>query len=507
MGAKMLDFVEVSFICKGNFIPKLQDIFKDDDDFGNFRLLMPSILNNLLERLKENVWFVIERPYVDRHFRDTYYSFFSSKFKKIGRNCIRVHIFEGEVTENDLLNKAIKLNDRYLGFFIIRPLMHRILGRSLISPEAFLTNNFVCCLTKERVSLLGRNLTVYGFPHIAQDTETHTCAESALWSYIEYFGSKYSQYKPLLPSKIIKTLLDNTEHRILPSIGLTEKELAKCLNDNGFQCQIYDYATYSGKILFFRLLRIYVESGIPLLLVLANEKDAHAVLVIGHEMDESFYDAGKYFNHPWEDPWVDTSFADRKMVFIDDNWPPYQIADISKPTAHYDEKMNDMSVRSFIVALPVHVFLVAEKAYDLVSKIFKDQEIGLQRFGGKWITRLLLTGSQSFKDFLSNTDNKMVDEIRPFLLYLSLPKFIWLCEIYKIDNFYPEGYCSGLLLIDPTSNGKSLTPILFYAIETKLFEHDGGGWKEAENIVPFKMSTYKNNLKGEWSEWQNGITG
>jgi hypothetical protein len=503
----MLDFLDVSFVCKDGFISKLQEIYKDDDDFGNMKLLIPSQLDGLLKQLKQNIWFVIERPYVDRHYRDTYYTFFSSKFKKTGRNCIRVHIFEGEITENDLLDKTIKLNDRYRGYFIIRPLTHHILGRSLISPKALLTNNFVCCLTKNQISLLGKNLTVHGFPHIAQDEETHTCAESALWSYIEYFGTKYPQYKPLLPSKIIKTLLDSTEHRILPSIGLTEKELAKCLNDNGFQCQIHNNASDSETTQFFQLLRTYVESGIPLLLVLENERDAHAVLVIGHEMDEPIYDLGKYVNPPWEEPWMDTSFLDKKMVFIDDNCPPYQITNIYEPTAHYNNEMKDMNIKSFIVTLPVHMFLVAEKVYDLLHIIFNDPNVGLQTSKGKWITRLLLTGSQSFKNFLSNYDNKMVNELKNPLIYLSLPKYIWLCELYRADNFKENGYCSGLLLIDATSNGKSLTPVLFYAKEDKLFDHDGGAWKKSDDIVSFKMSSYKNNLKGEWSKWQSGMSG
>jgi hypothetical protein len=40
---------------------------------------------------------------------------------------------------------------------------------------------------------------VYGFPHIVQDEETHTCAESALWSHIEYFGSRYPLQLLIIP--------------------------------------------------------------------------------------------------------------------------------------------------------------------------------------------------------------------------------------------------------------------------------------------------------------------
>jgi hypothetical protein len=505
-GEKLPIFLNVSFANNNNkdeLIMKLLAILKTGD-FCGYEPSVSRQLNELLVNLKDNVWFVLEYPYVDRHYRDTYYSYHSSKFKKTGRNCIRVHIFEDEITQNDLLTKNNGLNERYRGFFIIRPLPLYILGRSLISPRAFKADNFVCCLTKDRISLLGNELTVHGFPHIAQDTETHTCAESSLWSFIEYFGSKYRRYKPLLPSQVITTLLDNSEHRILPSVGLTEKELAKCLNVNGFQCLIYPFASPSGTKLFFRLLKIYIESGIPLLLYLANKSNAHAVMVIGHETNDSLYDVKNFFR-PWEYPWVDASVIDKKLVFIDDNMPPYKTADLFHPTAHYYKpEMRDMVIKSFIVSLPVHMFLVAEKAYALMNEIFNDPKIGLQTFGGKWVTRLLLTGSHSFKNFVYEYDNKMADKLKELLLRLALPKFIWVCEVYKAQDFNPNGYCSGLLIIDATSNGKSLVPVLWYTIDNQLFTHDNVAWNQSSKpIVPFRMCTYKNNLKGAWNQWKS----
>ena len=235
---KMPASVDVHCVCKDGLFLELQEILKDDDFCGQ-EPPESGRLNELLDNFDDNIWFAVEFPYVDRHYRDTYYSYHSAKFKKTGRNCIRVHIFESEISKGNILDKNAGINKKHLGFFIIRPLLYRILGRSLISPKAFKEKNFVCCLMKTRVSLLGNEFTVHGFPHIVQDTETHTCAESSLWSFIEYYGSKYPQYKPLLPSQIVKTLIDNAEHRILPSEGLSENELPKCLQTNGFQCQIY----------------------------------------------------------------------------------------------------------------------------------------------------------------------------------------------------------------------------------------------------------------------------
>jgi hypothetical protein len=359
---------------------------------------------------------------------------------------------------------------------------------------------------KARVSLLGNKLTVHGFPHIAQDAETHTCAESALWSYIEYFGSKYSQYKPLLPSQIIKTLLDNSEHRLLPSEGLKATELAKCLQDNGFQCKIYRLSKREvGEIMNFRMLQIYIESGIPLLLVLGNADNGHAVLAIGHEENDSLYDA-QNFSFPEGFSWMDVSYFNKKLVLIDDNMPPYQIVEMSKPTVHYSNpKLSDMTIKSFIAPLPVHMFLLAEKAYALMKKIFDDKKVGLQTNGEKWITRLLLTGSRSFKNFLLK-DEKILNPIyKKRLLHLPMPRFIWICEVYRVHEFTKDGHSSGLLILDPTSDGKSLASVLWYVLDKDMFIHDNVSWDPVlfKKIVPFNMSVYRNNLKGAWNEWMS----
>jgi hypothetical protein len=505
--------VLVTFSNKEKLVSDLLKILEDADFCGQEPLVYPR-LENLMKSLRDDVRFVLESPYVDRHYRDTYYFFYSSKFKKVGRDCIRVHIFHGEITEDDLLNKDTNFEEKkYWGFFIIRPIVQFILGRSLIFPEAFKERNFVCCLTKDRVSLLGNEFTVYGFPHIAQDTETHTCAESSLWSFIEYYGSKYHrQYRPLLPSQIIKELSDNADHRLLPSKGLTEIELAKCLQKIGFQCDIHSKIINKGA--FNRMLQIYVESGIPLLLKMENNLDGHAMLVIGHEEDSIF----NIKNHPFLKyaVWVDSSFYSKKLIFIDDNMPPYQIADISQPTAHYsDSRFNNMVITHFIVPLPMHVFLTAGKAYYLMKEILNTKGMSLEETGEKWITRLLLTNSRSFKNFINRADKiikskkinckEMPRSVKEKLLYLAMPRFIWICELYRVQNYTPNnGYCSGLLIIDATGDGKTLTSVLWYAIDDKRFTHDNIVWDaECRPIEKFTMGTYRHNLKGEWNGWKS----
>jgi len=481
-------------------------------DFGGKEPLLFTLVNNLLEELEDDISFLIEFFYIDRHYRDTYYSFFSSKFKSIDRECIRVHIFNKMVNKDDVFNKAANLSENYLGFFIIRPLKLHMLGRSLISPKAYKNNKFVCCLMKERVSLFGKELVVYGFPQIAQDEETHTCAESTLWCLYEYYGSNYPQYRQLLPSQIIELLQSSAERQILPSKGLNKNELARCLNSNGFQSIVYPISSKFPGILFYNLLNIYIESGIPLLLILYGKMGGHAVLVVGHEEDDDIY-YKQNENNPWakydDSYWADVSLMQKKLVFIDDNKPPYYISSL-KSYINSEGKTaltyRDYDVNSFIVPLPAHMFLVAETVLDLLWLIFNNPYIGFEKRKEKKITRLLLTSSYSFKKFIFEHENKMDPDFKQVFLRLPLPKYIWLCEIYNKHEFVKDGYCTGLVIIDATSDGRSLSSVLFYMLDENKYFHNNFDWNEKPvKTTSFKMQTYRNNLKGEWSQWTTNL--
>lgn len=458
-------------------------------------------IRDLLEELEDNISYVFEFPYVDRHYRDTFYVYYSAKHEEFYRNCIRIHLFtEFSITKSDDLIKLTN-DDRgkYKGFFVVRPLLRFPLGRSMLSPTAFKKKDILCCLMKSRVSLLGQRLEVYGFPHIAQDTETHTCAESSLWSFLEYLGNRYRQYLPLLPSEILRELSPNSNHRSLPSIGLSIDEVSKFLHNNGCECVI-DRASYvdnnsvvNDEFRLF-LLKIYIESGIPVYVSLSDNKGpGHAVLIIGHE--------DKY-NHivlplAADKVWQDVSDFEKKMVVIDDNQPQYQIGTLETLIQYNKE----YKIAYYVVVLPKHTNLDAQTAFFLSSKVFDDPSVGLRRFGKQWLTRLFLTGSHSFKRFLLERSG-INDDLKKYFALVSFPKFIWVCEIYKVEEFQQEQrFCSGLLIMDATGSNSS-TSILWYGVGDKRITRNGLGWTGIKPIKPFKMVTYKHNLKGEWSEWK-----
>lgn len=451
-------------------------------------------ISNLLKALKDEISFVVEFPYTDTHYRDCYYFYHAAKFENLPRETIRVHIFSKSITDIHLLfsmateNENI-VSDSYFGFFIIRPLNRFPLGHSFISPRAFKQQNFLCCLMKDRVYLLGIKLEVCAFPHVAQDTETHTCAESSLWVLLTYYGSKYRTYQTLLPSDIIRNLNTVSVHRMLPSNGLTVNELSVVLTQDGHNCVLYTKST--DKDLLLQIMRIYIESGIPLIVALENENSGHAVVAMGH--GETKCPAPTH-------GWKDMCEYDRDIVFIDDNMAPYKLAKATAPAKHYGKNLADMKIASLVVPLQKHMFLEAGQAYTLIKHVLNHETVGLKSFGSSWQTRLFLTSGRAFKNSLM-TDKVIAENTRNALLKIKLPKFIWLCEIYEGNNLSKEK-CSGIVILDSTGSN-SFSSVILYILNDKNFITDGMKWIQYKPITKFEKQTYRHNLKGAWNKWKN----
>lgn len=188
----------------------LKDVYQDND--------FDSIITEYLDGLKDDLFFLIEYPYVDKVYRNSFYNYYASKHTLYQRDCIRISIFNHEITNADFLKTEnhSSLQDKFLGFFILRPIK-AVFGRSLINPAAFEQSGFNICVQKSNCLVFGVKLEVQGFPHSSQDGETITCAETTIWAMMEYFGNKYADYKPVLPSHIIKTLENHATQRQLPS--------------------------------------------------------------------------------------------------------------------------------------------------------------------------------------------------------------------------------------------------------------------------------------------------
>jgi hypothetical protein len=470
--------------------------------------LYNSIVKEHFEKLRSDLYLLAETEYVDKVYRDSYYNYYSSKLSSYLRNCIRISLFEGPVTEDDFWNrdKRDELASKYLGFLILRPTSPQIIGRSIISPRALKLNNFISCTSKFNTTANGQKFEVIGFPHSSQDSETMSCAETSLWAIMEYFSSKYPEYRPVLPSKIIETLNHLSSERQLPSKGLGITHMSYALREFGFGSRVYSKQEFGSD--FESLLSCYVESGIPLIIAMENRPHGnigHALLAIGHEeLTESHIDNIKKFNVTDSDlskrisresiELYDYDSIAKEFIFIDDNRPIYQRAYLDKPAQHYpDSDWHNCQITYFIVPLYAKIYLEAYYAKSYVLRLLLSGLAPLNS-GSKVVIRTYLASGRSFKDQVSK--NSFVgNDLKAFLLETSMPKFIWVSEL-STKELMKKRMADGIVILDATEANLSFNkPLILAAYQGKYLSVDETSGKiEAISLNLPSFRVYEHNL-------------
>lgn len=484
----------------------LVDVFQLDDEVA--KNLAINVAKTHFDRLNDDCFLVAESIYIDRVYRDSYYNYYSSKNNAYARDSVRISIFQGEVIEDNFksIGEVEKLKPRYRGFMILRPTPPQIIGRSVISPKALKSNSFLCCTADIQSTVNAVKFEVEGFPHSSQDGETITCAETTLWAIMEYFGSKYPDYKPVLPSKIINVLKSLSFERQIPSKGLNIQQMSFALKDFGFGTRIYSKAAFGDD--FKRLLSCYVESGIPLILGIDDfDKGGgigHAVVCIGHEKITSnmvtslnatrvsdpdhrkIISSRKLTIFDWDD-------IDKRFVFIDDNCPIYEMAYLTKPTAHYPPSWANCEIKYIIVPLYPKIYLEAFEAKKYVLDLIVSGPLPVAD-NSEVFVRFYLSSSRSYKSALALNPTFQAN-IKEMILEIPMPKFVWVAELSSkslIQNS-PQ-MAAGLVILDATEVNTAFNkPIVFAAYGDKLFKQEHR--KLGEYVVSLQPFSVYNNLR------------
>lgn len=461
------------------------------------------------DKLKDNIYIVAENNYVDKVYRDSYYNYYSSKRKDYLRETIRLSFFENIVDINDFWQqeKYENIQNSYRGFMVLRPTTPKVIGRNVISPKALKSTSFSVCLAKFDTTVNGVKFSVSGFPHSSQDAETITCAETSLWALMEYFSNKYSEYKPTLPSNIIKTLNSLSPERQMPSKGLNIIQLSFALKEFGFGTRIYDIQQFG--VDFNNILSCYIESGIPLLVSMDNRSAGgnigHALLCIGHEKieDEDIDNlqamaiGNPYMSHSANTRNItifDYNNIEKKFIFIDDNYSPYQIATLQQPANHYPIDWHNCTIKSFVAPLYPKIYLEAYEArgYILafllngIKPISNNNQITL---------RLYLTSSRSFKDVMARSTD-LDANLKTILIESKMAKFIWVAELSNKD-LLKENKANGIIVLDATeANIYDNKPLILAAYEGEIIiNNETNNTLEKLSLDLQEYTMYHNNLK------------
>ena len=452
------------------------------------------IVKNLLDiffRDNQMITIVIENNYVDRTYRDCYYTHFSGKHFEYNRYCRRLLFFIGNQKEEIKKRNEQVLNDNFCGCLVIKPIKRGAIGRTLLSPKFFFhegKNGFIR-VSEYHIHYCGISLRVFAFPYSMQDRETLSCAEITILNIMDYFSNGYSDYKYTLPSDIYQVLKNSGFERPLPTTGMSYTMVSKLLFEFGFFPKLYVANEGYTDEQMRRILSYYVESAIPVAVGLQYKAGYnHSIICIGHgeansellqtELFRTFETAGEagidslYI--------ADTAIAHNELIVVDDNIMPYssyrffkeengcntafsakseRLAFIRTCT---DNKIAESNISCIAVPLYKRMYMDAENARYICIELLKEKKLSFRQsvrnskeydIGTKEspvVMRLFLASS---KTFIRERINKLPEShaLAPLYKVTFFPRFIWVCELSDISN-YETHQVLGEIILDATSS-------------------------------------------------------
>lgn len=474
-------------------------------------------LNTFIDQLNPNLFAVIEMPYVDKVYRDTYYNFYSTKLQPYYRDCCKVSFFNRKVSEADFFNpkrsNKLQADGAYMGFVVLRPTFPHIIGRCALSPKAKKEggSEMAICAADIPSTVHSAKFSVKAFTHSSQDNQMLKCAETTIGSLLEYFGNKYPEYKPVLPSQINAVLKRFSFKRQIPSDGLTAEQISFALREFGFGTMIYSTTDREGKRMknFEQVLSSYVESGIPIVATMKSELIGHAVNLIGRCKDDYYNQVKKSIEDTKAGKKVKSLFykdenisiydfhsLKHQYVFMDDNLPPYKISGAYKGEFYAQEKWDGVKIDNIIVPLYHKIYLDAARARENFKSVLQTEPFALKK-KGNYVFRTFLASSRSYKKHIAHSQLLNV-EYKRVITTMPMPKFIWVSEVSSLSNFNKH-ICDGVLLQDPTEPVENLdgeNPPIIGAITNNTYIARVFGKLEIIPIfaVPFSMESYEQNL-------------
>lgn len=483
--------MSIEIVNKADLEDRLIDIFQKKFEFNVHESQIAFSNIRCLKDIRDDIYIGIEYPYVDKLYRNSYYHYWGSKFKDYRRYCIRLSFYDKKYSITDFFDEAQHQNllQSFLGFLIIRPIYIAPTGRNIFRPDIYKKNKLhYVAVTNGQAAISGVKFNVAGFPHSSQDGEMMVCAETALWSLLEYFSHRYSDYKPLMPNEIHRILSSNSITRQIPSQGLSIPNISYVLKKIGFGVNLYSASTYSVYD-FISLIKIYIESCVPVMAIIQNEQGvAHVMNLVGRTEYKPNHTFSVVLTMPNGSCLYDFYEQTAEYIVIDDNLRPYSTINLNDPASNYsDPKFAGCKITAAIIPLYARVYVESDQVKKVCFEFLK--QISIQFKLPSYVVRVLLTSTRSYKSYLAGSKD-FSNNVKTLLINLELPKFIWIAELSSTSEALAQK-ASGLLIFDATEP-RSNMPIASLFKDLYIGELNG---KIGLYALPLQPFTIFHNLK------------
>jgi len=243
---------------------------------------------------------VVETHYVDRDFVDDFARYYARALRSYPNFTTRLHFFNESFTE-DAWRAMIAasadgqrdartgwLQDRYLGFCVVRPLPASPIGRTVLrAPGSRSDGGHERVFGGAReysVHLCGLDLKVVGLAFQQQDQGVSACATTALWSALQCVASAERLHMPT-PGEITDAASRYvlTDGRSMPSEGLRVEQICEATRAAGLApLVVRSVSPEQDRV----QLMSYVRSRFAPVLALSVGGIGHAVCCVGLKLGD-----------------------------------------------------------------------------------------------------------------------------------------------------------------------------------------------------------------------------
>ena len=413
----------------------------------------------------------------DPDFLAEFGAYYSRQFADVPRFCTRLHFFaQNSVADEEVLVYLDRISKAsYLGFLTLRPIIKSPIGASILAANT--ANGFIRCLDAFPVHIAGVEFAVSGTPFMQQDNAVGACAQASIWMALRTLRKREGD-RAYDPAQITDAATKYFVHgRIRPNRnGLTQLQMIEAIRAAGYSphtIQLSHGANDQEPMdqlaidTASKIVHAYIESEIPVVLILFPPSGGHAVVAIGHKWDEAraanvrttiTLPSGLALSCAHAASWVPA------LLIHNDNTGPYRDFEASAgAVAEYSFKYAAYA----IPLLPVDVFMTGEEAITIATSFFGEilqgfkienllDDAGLTTLTASLAVRLLLVEKRKLRRWAAT--EHMVPELRDKIRLMEMPKRVWMLEIHQVAQYgaqtkanTPESLV-GIVLIDPTAD-------------------------------------------------------
>jgi len=413
----------------------------------------------VIKRLKEGISLavravLVEQEYVDKDYRSTYYHYYAKKGREYRTDCVRLHFFDALVkfdAEALLLSTPDeKLDDHYFGYMVLRPTLHRTIGRTVLSPDIRRGARGFVITARHKVHLLGYTLHFSGFPSMDQHEDISVCSHAACWAILRHYSERFAQHREILLHGVTMLASRGDPGGLSPSDGLIEPEAERIFRAAGTY-PVTERKDPDDPEPFYRHLLAYLESGFPL--YLTSEEYEHALVCVGHKWRDTATVSQGEVGHAWD--------RVESVLVVDDHHLPY-LAVPAREDDIGDATYTLENIDALVVALPEKIFFRVDQVERTAIAFFRKilgREMALPA-DEDLVVRYFVTTAPGLREYAQKNRSAFGNVLVNSIMRQRMAQFVWIVEFASVAQ-WNLGIITARAVMDATASAADQQPFWF----------------------------------------------